>query len=107
MESIDLGMSARADSPSARLKKLFRTNRQESIGQYGGKITDYGLVDGEESVTIRLELWLGNAIVTIDGERRKFENKRVKDLAREPVKLRHKPRNWLVTLGADPEAKQV
>ena len=48
-------------------KVLYKTSRTESIGQYGGKVTDCGLVHGEESVMIRLELWLGNAMLTIDG----------------------------------------
>jgi len=56
---------------------------------------------------IRLELWLGNATITIDGEAKKFENKRLKDLAREPVKMRHNKRGWVIKLGADPEARHV
>ena len=47
-------------------KPLFKTNKVESISQYGGKITNYGLVHGEQSVQLRLELWLGNAMITID-----------------------------------------
>ena len=29
---------------------LYRTNKVDSISQYGGKITNFGLVHGEESV---------------------------------------------------------
>ena len=54
---------------------------------------------------MRLELWLGNATITIDNETRKFENKRLKNLAKEPVKFKHKSRNWQIKLGADTDAK--
>lgn len=46
-------------------------------------------------------------MVTIDGERKKFQNKRLKDLAKEPLKIKHKPRNWIIKVGADAEAKQL
>ena len=36
------------------------------------RITDFGLVHGEESVLIRLELWLGNTIIHIDKVTKKF-----------------------------------
>lgn len=58
-------------------------------------------------MSIRLELWLGNASIIIDGEKKKFQNKRLKDLAKEPLKIKHKPRNWIVKIGTDAEAKQV
>ena len=61
---------------------------------------------GDESVQARLEFWLGNAMVTIDGQKNKFAGKRLKDLAREPVKFRHRERDWLVKLGADADSKQ-
>jgi len=70
------------------------------------RITDFGFVHGEESVQVRLEFWLGNAMVTIDGQKSKFAGKRLKDLAKEPVKFRHRDRNWVVKLGADADSKQ-
>ena len=45
-------------------------------------------------------------MVTIDGQKTKFANKRLKDLAREPVKFKHRERDWLLKLGADAESKQ-
>lgn len=70
------------------------------------RITDFGFVHGEESVQAHLEFWLGNITVTIDGQKTKFASKRLKDLAREPVKFKHQERNWLLKLGADAESKQ-
>ena len=87
-------------------KPLYQTNKVESISQYGGKITNYGLIHGEQSVQLRLELWLGNAMITIDNQKMKFQGKRLKDLAQEPIKFKHKDRNWIVKLGADPNTKQ-
>ena len=31
------------------------------------RITDFGFVLGQESIQVRLEFWLGNAMITIDG----------------------------------------
>jgi len=45
-------------------------------------------------------------MVTIDGQKSKFAGKRLKDLAKEPVKFRHRDRNWVVKLGADADSKQ-
>lgn len=44
--------------------------------------------------------------MSIDGEKTKFSNKRLKDLAREPVKFKHAKRNWQVKIGADEDKKQ-
>ena len=70
-------------------------------------MTDFGLVHGTESIQMRLELWLGNTTITIDGEKRKFEGKKLKDLAQQPIKYKHTKRNWVVKIGADAQAKQL
>ena len=31
----------------------------------------------------------------------------MKDLAREPLKIKHKQRNWIVKVGADEEARNL
>ena len=85
---------------------LYLTDSLTALFEFCCRITDFGFVLGEESIQARLEFWLGNATITIDGQKSKFAGKRLKDLAREPIKFRHRERNWLVKLGADADAKQ-